>query len=454
MTEKSIESIGLTAQLAKRVFDISFDSLPIDTRRIAKQCILDFVGVMVTGAREPVVRSLVAEASGQGGRPEVSVVGQQEFFPAIWAATINSTAGHVLAYDDVNMAIPGHGTAVSLPAVLALAEKHDFDGRDVMQAYVAGFEAACSIGDVAGPDHYDRGFHASATVGTYGAAMAAGRLLKMDAAELVQVVAAAGCLASGTKSAFGTMMKAYQVGKAAGNGILAAGLVRNGLSGRTDSLEADQGFLATQGRTEKLSVLSQPEGNYYIQKTLFKYHASCYLSHAVIEAAIDIRRVLSNSTRDVAKINVTVNPICDKVCNIPQPTSAMQICYSLKALVSMALMGIDMSTPEAINPGLLSDQVMTDLMQKVHIDFDAGLNDAESILVVSCVDGSEQRSRKNVGEPVSDLGAQEGRILAKFRALVEPRLGSASMERVIDMVLNLERLRSIRPLMSAIRGEA
>src|SRR5260370_5969050 len=155
--------------------------------------------------------------------------------------------GHALDYDDVNLAMPGHPSVAILPALLALAEQRRSAGREVIAAFVAGYETACRIGTALQPGHYNLGFHATGTVGVFGAAASCAHLLGLDAAMTAQALGIAGTQASGLKSQFGTMCKPFHAGKASHNRLLPPRLAAPGFSSRPDLVECEQGFALTHG---------------------------------------------------------------------------------------------------------------------------------------------------------------------------------------------------------------
>src|SRR6201987_4122434 len=111
------------------------------------------------------------------------------------------------------MAMPGHPSVAILPRVLALAQLKGASGRAVITAFAAGYETACRIGAALQPGHYNLGFHATGTVGCFGAAAACARLLGLDAEATATALGIAGTQAAGLKSQFGTMCKPFQAGK-------------------------------------------------------------------------------------------------------------------------------------------------------------------------------------------------------------------------------------------------
>src|SRR5438034_1045684 len=246
-TAGSTETADLTLALAGKACALSYDDLPAPAREIARQCVLDYLGVALAGAADPLVRLLLDELAEAGGAPQASVIGHEERLPALSAALVNGAAAHALDYDDVNMAMPGHPSVAILPGLLALAELKGSSGREVVTAFAAGYETACRIGAALRPGHYNLGFHSTGTVGSFGAAAACARLLGLDAETTAVALGIAGTQAAGLKSQFGTMCKPFHAGKAAHNGLLAARLAQRGFSSRTDIVECVQGFALTHG---------------------------------------------------------------------------------------------------------------------------------------------------------------------------------------------------------------
>ena len=159
------------------------------------------------------------------------------------AAIVNGAASHALDFDDVNLAMPGHPSVAILPALLALAEERGSSGADVLTAFVAGYELQCRIGRTIAPGHYDGlGFHATATVGSFGAAASCAHLLRLDADQFATALGIAGTQAAGLKSMFGTMCKPLHAGKAAYHGVMAAKLAARGFTSRLGRHRVRAGF--------------------------------------------------------------------------------------------------------------------------------------------------------------------------------------------------------------------
>src|SRR5205814_4107167 len=178
-----------------------------------------------------------------------------------------------------NLARPAHPAVAVLPGLIALAGQRNSTGREAVAAFVAGYETVCRIGMALRPGHYDRGFHATGTVGAFGAAAACAHLLGLDAEATARALGIAGTQAAGLKSQFGTMCKPFHAGKASQSGLLAARLAARGFSSRPDLVECEQGFALTHGPDFNAeAALAAPASGFHIFANLFKYHAACYLT--------------------------------------------------------------------------------------------------------------------------------------------------------------------------------
>src|SRR5712671_2438249 len=208
------ETASLTRTLAQQTSAVTYDALPEPVRALARQCVLDYYGVALAGADDPLVRILLDEAEEAGGAGQASTIGSAARLPVLAAALVNGGMGHALDYDDVNLAMPGHPSVAILPGLLALAEARQSSGREVIAAFVAGYEIACRIGSALRPGHYNLGFHATGTVGAFGAAAACAYLLGLNTEATARALGIAGTQAAGLKSQFGTMCKPFHAGKA------------------------------------------------------------------------------------------------------------------------------------------------------------------------------------------------------------------------------------------------
>lgn len=440
---------AVTASIAAKSAGLEYDHLPGEVRAIVRQCVLDWFGVTLAGAREPLSRMLAAEAAREGGNGVATLVGSQARAPMLLAALVNGTASHALDYDDVHLSYVGHPTVALLPAILALAEAQGSPGREIMAAFVAGYETICRVGVLTAPGHYALGFHATATAGSFGAAAAAARLMRLDPDRTAIALGIAGTQAAGLKSMFGTMCKPLHAGRAAENGLLAARLAGRGFTSRADVLECAQGFAATHGPDfDPEAALATPPGGWYVRGNLFKFHAACYLTHAPIECARAIAARPGFAAANVRRAMLTLDRGADKVCNIAAPLTGLEAKFSLRLTVAMALAGIDTARLDSYDEAHAADPRLVALRDRVEVAFVNGWPTSRAALRVTLADGTELAASHDSGVPAADIAAQGRRIEAKFLGLAAPVIGEARALRLAAAVDALDAADSAADMMA------
>jgi len=442
--------VAVTAELAKRAATLAWRDFPDDLIERTKQCLLDWFAVTVAGAQEELTDILVREAIEDGAKGSASLVGRKEKVLPSSAALINGSASHALDYDDVNFAMHGHPTVTVVPALLALGEQKKASGRLFVESFVAGYETAGRIGLLVEPSHYAKGFHATATVGSFSATAAAGRMLGLDDKQLAVAFGIAATQAAGLKSNFGTMCKPLHAGTASEHGLRAARLAAGGFTARADSLECDQGFASSYGdHLNTDDALGEPPSGWHLRNNLFKYHAACYMTHAPIECAKEIRLKSNFPPERVKKIVLRLDVAADKVCNIPNPTSGLEAKFSLRQTVAMALTGVNTASLEAYSAASTQDPRMKVLRDKLDIDFQTKWPHALAEMAIELDDGTTLEASHDSGIPWSDVAKQRRAIETKFDGLVTPVLGAAGAKRLHDAIDRIDTLADVGDLARA-----
>ncbi len=445
----------VTDRLAAFVHELSLDAAPEPVARVAKHCILDWLGVTIAGAGEPLVAKLLdyCRADGLGGA--ASLVGLGLRGSPSQAALVNGSAGHALDYDDVLRQVRGHPTAPVLPAALAIAERDHRSGLDLLTAFVAGVELDCRIGELLGDGHYARGWHGTATIGHFGAAAACGRLLGLDGRAMATAMGLAGTQAAGLKAVFGTMAKPLHAGKAAMNGVLAAELAARGFTCSTAVLDDPQGYPAVATEApDPAAALADLDGHFFIVGALFKYHAACYGAHAGIECGHAIRRHPAFAADKVQRIDMVVPPPTLAMCNIWEPETGLEMKFSHRLTTAAALAGADTGDPALYDVETTRRADLVALRDKVAVRGEPGLARRAAEVTVHLEDGTVLREARDMDLPNPDLDDQGVKLEAKFRALATPVLGPAAAQEVVALVAALERLDDVSILADRCRAAA
>ncbi len=444
--------VRMTQPLAAFAAHLNHNDTPAEAREVARQCLLDVLGVTLAGAREPLVEMLAAEAEEAGGAPQATVIGRGFLTSAGQAALINGSAAHALDYDDVLKAMTGHPTVPVYPALLALAEREGLSGRDVVTAFIAGVEIEARIGAMMSRGHYAKGWHSTGTIGTFAAAAATGRLLGLDEEAMARAFGIAGTQAAGLKSMFGTMCKPLHAGKAAQNGLLAATLAKRGFSSRSDVLDCAQGFVATQsdGGIEPELALEGLGETFSAPDVLFKYHAACYGVHAPIEAALKVAKHPAFDPDLVERIDITVHQQCIGMCDIPEPTTGLEGKFSLAHNVALGLLGKADGALSLYEDARMADAGPRALRGQVKVTGATGQGPFEAHVVVHQSNGVVIRESHDVETPERNLARQWTKLENKFRALAVPVIGQTKAEEVIALCRAFDDADSVAPLMAAV----
>ena len=251
-----MENNGVTREAAEFAHALRFADLPSECVHIAKRCIIDGIGVMLAGSNEPCARICRQYALSVGGKAQASFLGKDSLkVPVHLAALVNGTAGHALDWDDTALSdapdrsVLIHPTMQPLAAGLALSEMMGRSGEELLTAFIAGFEVQCKIAESIDPSHFSggRGFHSSNTIGIFGAAVTAAKLLGLDRNKTLNALGIAVSMSSGVGVNHGTMGKPLQMGRAAENGIVAAQLAAAGMNAHPEALEGPRGFFQCFG---------------------------------------------------------------------------------------------------------------------------------------------------------------------------------------------------------------
>lgn len=429
-----ISDTPVTALLSEHCRKIRYETLPAEAIEAAKHCLLDWLGVTLAGSNEPLAVMLREDALTDGGRPQATLLGGGQRVTAKQAALVNGAASHALDYDDVVLAMSGHPSVPVWPALLALAEWRGGSGKDVLAAFVAGFEMESRVGYLVMPSHYSTGFHSTGTLGTFGAAAACAHLLRFDQEQWQRTMGIAAAQAAGLKSMFGTMCKPLHAGKAATNGLFAALMAERGFTSNTEALESPQGFAATQstGPNAERALAGLGE-RYSVRDTLFKYHAACYGTHETIEGLLRIKQEHGVTPGDVAAIDLVVPQGHLAMCNIQEPATGLEGKFSLRFTAALALAD-----------GATDDQAFTDeRVKRPHL---AALRDRVKVapapgdwergtgVTVTTSDGRTFSEQVNLNIPAADLSLQWERLEAKFRSLAGPVVGTPAAESLLRAV--------------------
>ena len=439
-----------TATLAAYVADLKYDDIPPEVLDRAKVLTLDFLGSAIRARREAestpsVVKMLAALKLDSAG--EATVFGDSRTWTPAVAALLNGTMGHSLDFDDTHADSSLHPSAPVVPAAFAVGEMVGASGREVLTAIVAGYEVCCRLGNALDPtSHYARGFHPTATAGTYGAAAAAGKLFGLSEQQLIYAFGVSGSQAAGSLQFLvnGAWNKRYQVGASAMNGVIAATLAKNDFVGAIESVEGKHGLLVgytdTPHREKAVAGLGT---TYETMKIGVKPYPSCRYTHAAIDAIIALRREHNLTPDQVKRVEIGLHrngiTLTGDAATKRHPTSIVGGQFSMFFTGALALdqgrFGWDDYTR-------LGDAAINNLANKFDVVQDDKLEIGRSHpfgarVTITTEDGVHELLHDDPsGEPTSFPSAQA--MSDKFITLARPVLSSRA-QHFADAILGLER---------------
>jgi len=450
-------SIKITAPLAAFCADLSVERIPFQVVARARLLVVDLLGAIVRARAEAAAAStLIAMVKTLGwSNGHSRVFGDEVCHGPAGAAFLNASLGHALDFDDTHAPGTLHPGAAVIPAAIAAGELIDASGAEVVAGIVAGYEVTCraAIALPAGA-HYSRGFHPTATCGVFGAAAAAGRVLRLSASQIESALGIALSQSAGSLQFLsdGAWTKPFQVGWASMAGLSAAVLARQDFRGASEALEGRHGFLRAYAPAPVPERVVQNLGEIYeLMSTGVKPYPSCRYGHAGIDAVLALRAEFELKPDEVEKITYGLSNAGLLLVGEPpetkqNPTNIVGAQFSAPFVLATALATgkMDWDSYQGLN-----DPVIRSLMPRVESVHDAEIeaefpkNMAGKITLFA-------RGRKFVRKVIVPLGEpgnfmSEAAILAKYESLAVPRLGAGA--RVLaSTALRLDQLGRISDL--------
>lgn len=458
-------STAVTSEVTDFVLALTWDDLPTEVVRIAKEHILDTFGVTLAGSGEACSR--IVRQTMVTGEGTATVIGTTQRRPSYLAALANGVASHALDYDDTQLstspeAVYGlltHPSTPVLSAATAVAEDVGANGQQLLVAYCAGVEVACRVADAINPRHYQAGFHSTGTVGTIGAAAAAGRLLGLDRDQLATALGIAASMASGLRENFGTMTKPLHAGRAASNGVAAAYLARNGFTASKRILEAPRGFFNAAGggfdSTKIVGVLGKP---FFLESpgVSIKPYPSGSLSHPGQDLILEIVLTHDIQPDDVERVEVGTNSNVLNALIYPRPTTDLEGKFSMQYCMAAGIVyrkaGLQQFTDEAVN-----DPRIQEMLPRMIVQVDPelermGYQHVRTRVKVTTRDGQEFSGEAEWAKGYPQKPLPPAELEAKFLECAQTVLSQGQAEEALDAIKSLDSMSSVEQALATMRA--
>jgi len=448
----------VAVELGEWVSGLTFADIPADVVEHIKTCLLDALGCGLFGAAQPwgVIAGNVAVAMSDGGA--CSLFGRRNKVGPGDAALANGTAIHGFELDDAHVSSSHHPGAVTVPAVLAMAEVRGATGADVLTALAAGYEVGLRIGICAGVSHSTSGFHVTGTVGTFGAAAGAARVLNLSPQQTAHALGIGGTQAAGLYSArTGAMTKRFHAGRASQSGVVAALLAEQGFTGSLEIIEAPfGGFMSTlHGQFSSDTILEDIDSRWETVRVGLKPYSSCASSHTIVDSVRALRR-RGLSADGLARMTIRMSKKSQLNVGWPyQPGDVVAAQMNGYYIAAVTLLDGD-AFIEQFAPSRLADPNILGLIPRIEIvhdpvldrggagkrhavHVDATLKDGKTLSVYT-----EQR-RGSADHPLPAAEAEQ-----KFRRLASTSLSEQEADDAMALVREIERQSNIARLTSLL----
>jgi 2-methylcitrate dehydratase PrpD len=445
----------VTRQLGAFVASVRSRNVPAEAFETAKLGFTDCVATMLAGSVEDAPK-ILREAL-EAPRGSSSLFLTRDSAPALEAALINGTAAHALDYDDV--ALRGHPSTVIVPAILAEAEALGSSGRDMVLAFIAGYEVWAELAWRDPDNHHFKGWHPTGIFGAVGAAAACALLHGLDAEKSAHALALGASGSAGLMANFGTMSKPFHAGQSARAGVLAARLAKAGFTGALDAIEHPQGFLAAVspgGKVDRVSAATAGDQWRIVESGLnIKKYPLCYCTHRALDCMLDLVKEHPIRADDVADIHVLTSRRNATILRNARPQTGLEAKFSMEFAMASAIVAGSAGLKELTDGFVLRPEVQA-LFPKVRMELDDRAHPTMpghspyDVVTVTLKDG-----RRIASKQVSEArGAKlaplyEGELEAKFRDCFAIARPSADHAALFGALQRLETVRSVGALVEA-----
>ena len=458
---------GLTRYVAEFVVGTSVQDLPDDVVALGKKSILDGIGLALSGSVAHSGALVRRHLDDLGLAPgSATVIGAGRKVAPRFAAFANGVGIHADDYDDTQLAVAAdrvyglltHPTAPALPAALAMGETLGASGAAVMLAYHLGVEVECKIAEAIAPRHYQTGFHATATCGTFAAASAAASLLGFDVETTTRALSIAGSQSAGLRENFGTMTKPFHAGRSSESGVAAAQFAAIGWTATDKILEAPRGFFSAAGGGYDADAIRNRLGDPWTfanPGVSIKPHPSGSLTHPGMTEMARLIREHDIKAADVKHVRIGTNSNMPNALIHHRPQDELQAKFSMEFCMAILLLDRKAGLGEFTDATTQREDVKA-MIEKVDFVVDdkaekAGYHKMTTIIDITLNDGRVIHGEADFGKgsPANPMSYDE--VANKFRENADHgRLSGAAADEVVSLVRDLESQPSLERLMALV----
>lgn len=463
MNQNKAVDVELTKYVSEFVVGTTFDDLSAEVIELGKKSILDGFGLALSGSvakSGELVRQHLDDLGLADGA--ATVIGGGRKVAPRFAAFANGVGIHADDYDDTQLAVAKdrvyglltHPTAPALPAALAIAELTKSSGKDFMLAYHLGVEVECKIAEAIAPRHYQTGFHATATCGTFAAASASAKLMGLDVATTLRALSIAGSQSAGLRENFGTMTKPFHAGRSSESGVAAAQFASYGWTATPRILEAPRGFFSAAGggydQNAILGKLGAP-WTFANPGISIKPHPSGSLTHPGMTEMLRLIKEYDIRAEDVQRVRVGTNSNMPNALIHHRPKDELQAKFSMEFCMAILLLEGRAGLNEFTDAAVEREDVKA-MIEKVDFVIDdeaeaAGYHLMTTLIDIELKDGRKISGRADFGKGSPAFPMTYEEVADKFRENAEfAGMARGKANEIVELVRRLETLQTLDEL--------
>jgi len=444
-----------SADFAAFIAAASFDRLPPALVAATKHAILDTIAVILAGSGASAAIGVRHMVSAWGGHEQATLIGAEGRLPAVSAAFVNAAAAHQYDFDDTHDAAVVHPTANALTAALALAEAAgDVSGADLLAAIAHANEITCRLGLALTGNLFDYPWTRPPVLGTFGAAAAAARILKLAPGQIRSAFGLTLHQACNTLECLyapASEVRGLRDGFSVRNGVTAALMAEQGIIGDVTAFEGRFGLFNAFFRGDyRPEMLTGGLGEHWEAANIsIKPWPSARETHATIHAALELKREHDFAAEEVRDVLLTVGKpnleFCEPGEQRRNPARRMDALSSLPFAVATALTR-GRVTLQGYTDAAIRDPETLAMADRVRWQLDAGIDEGTiegGRIRVTLADGRvlEGAARHGFGHPGEPLPAAVRRAKLDDCVAMMPRpLPPDRVQRIVDTVEALDTL--------------
>lgn len=442
----------VTRILARYVVSARPEDVPESVRKEATRTLLNWVGCAVGGSRHETLDRAISALAPFSGPGQATVLGRKERMDVLHAALMNGISSHIFDFDDTHLRTIIHPAGPVASAILALGEHRPTTGRDFLHALVLGAEVECRIGNAVYPEHYDVGWHITGTVGPFGAAAAAGKLLSLNEQQMAWAMGLAAAQPVGLREMFGTMTKSFHPGRAAQNGLTAALLASKNFTSSSQGIEAPRGWANIVSTGRRYGEITNNLGRTFeIASNTYKPFPCGIVIHPAIDACLQLRSEQRLTADQIDRVDLRVHPLVLELTGKKEPQSGLEGKFSVYHAVAAALVRGRVGEKE-FSDAAVRDSEMIALRRRVYPEIDRSIAEDQVRVTIHIKDGRrlEKYIEHAIGSAKNPMS--DAQLEAKFRGLAEGILSPARIDRLIEMCWTAAQLPNVAELARAAAG--